>query len=198
MAENALTKLPLTGQLAVSAVVAVVIGAGFYFGYWSAADEEHQRKAAQLEGLQKEIRALEVTASKLDEFKREVQQLEARLETLKRILPPEKETPDLMKKVQYLASQSNLQIKRFNPAATVKKEFYEEWPINLDVEGTYHNLGLFFDRVSRLSRLVNVGNLKVKAASKQTVSNTIAASCVATTFVYVDTPVTTAAPPPAK
>ncbi len=137
---------------------------------------------------------------------------------LKRILPAEKETPELMSKVQYLAAQSNLTIKKFNPAATVNKEFpvegtpaakpgarpapapkpgqapaqaaeyYQEWPINVDLDGTYHNLGMFFDRVGRLSRLVNVGNIKIKAQANQTASNTIAASCVATTFVYVDRP----------
>jgi Tfp pilus assembly protein PilO len=57
------------------------------------------------------------------------------------------------------------------------------------VIGTYHNLGAFFDRVGRLSRLVNVGNVKIKAHAKQTVSNTIGASCVATTFVYLDQPI---------
>jgi type IV pilus assembly protein PilO len=198
MADNPLTKLPLAGQVGASAALAAVIGAIFYFMYWQGADAEQNQKSAKLDDLQKQIRALEVTASRLEDFKREVAQLEAKLETLKRILPPQKETPDLLKKVQYLAAQSNLLIRRFTPGATTKKEFYEEWPINIDVDGTYHNLGLFFDRVSRLSRLVNVGNLKVKAQSKQSISNTIAASCVATTFVYVDTPVATAAPPPKK
>jgi type IV pilus assembly protein PilO len=70
----------------------------------------------------------------------------------------------------------------------VNKEFYQEWPITVEVDGTYHNLGMFFDRVGRLSRLVNVGSLKVKANAKQTSSNTIGASCVATTFVYVEQP----------
>jgi len=187
MADNALTKLPLAGQLGVAAGTAALIGGLFYFFYWDAADQEQQQKEKRLADLQTEIRSLEVTAAKLDDFKREVAQLEAKLETLKRILPADKETPDLLKRVQYLATQSNLLIKRFAPGATVKKEFYEEWPINLEVEGTYHNLGLFFDRVSRLSRLVNVGNLRIRAQGKQSLSNTIAAGCTATTFVYAET-----------
>jgi type IV pilus assembly protein PilO len=84
-------------------------------------------------------------------------------------------------------------VRKFNPAPTVQKEFYQEWPINVDVEGSYHNLAMFFDRVARLSRLVNIGNLKIKARTQQSVSNTINASCVATTFVYVEAP----PPPPA-
>jgi type IV pilus assembly protein PilO len=186
MADNALTRLSLAGQLGVSAVVAAVIGGLFYWQVWGPMVKDHTTKTANLERLQKDIRALEVTANKLPEFQREVVLLEAKLDTLKRILPPSKETPDLMKKVQYLAVQSNLTIKKFNPSATANREFYQEFPINIDVEGTYHNLAMFFDRIRRLSRLVNVGNLKIKGQSKPTASKTIGAACQAITFVYVE------------
>ena len=188
MADNALTKLPIAGQLGVSLLTGVLICGGFYYFWYADKLKEEETKKARRESLQKEIRALEVTANKLQEFQREVQLLEAKLETLKRILPPEKETPDVMRRVQSLAAQSFLTIRKFTPAPTKQQEFYQEVPINVDLDGTYHNLGLFFDRVGRLSRLVNVGNLKVKSQSKQELNNTIAASCVATTFVYQDAP----------
>ena len=191
MAENALTKLSLNGQIGASIAAAALVGGLFYYFYYADAVQEREDKTVRLESLQKEIRALEVTANKLQEFQREVQLLEAKRETLKRILPPAKETPDLMRKVQALAAQSNLQIKTFTPMAVVNKDFYQEWPINVAVQGTYHNLALFFDRIGRLSRLVNVGDLKIAAVPQQNVSSTITATCVATTFVYVDTP-----PPP--
>jgi type IV pilus assembly protein PilO len=209
MADNPYTKLPIAGQLGVALALAAVVGGGFYYFVYSDMAESAQKKSSELAALQSDIRSLEVTANKLQEFQREVALREAKLETLKRILPADKETPELMKKVQYLAAQSNLIIRKFTPGATVRKEFpiegqppprpgapkpppsneyYQEWPINVDVEGTYHNLGLFFDRVGRLSRLVNVGNLAVKAQSAPRPSNTIAVSCVATTFVYVEAP----------
>ena len=186
MADNALSRMSLGGQLGLSALMAALICGVFWWRYWSPAVEEERAKTTQLENLRREIRALEVTANKLQEFQREVALLEAKLETLKRILPPEKETPDLMRKVQALASQSNLLIRKFNPAATVNREFYQEWPINVEVDGSYHNLGFFFDRVRRLSRLVNIGTVNVKNRQDQTVSNTVNASCVATTFVYLE------------
>jgi len=195
MADNALTRMSLGGQVGVSVGLAVVIGAAFYFGYWSDAVVERDGKATKLETLQKEIRALEVTAQKLGDFQREVALLERKLETLKSILPPAKETPDLMRKVQALAAQSNLNIGNFTPSATVNREFYQEWPINMGVSGSYHNLAMFFDRVSRLPRLVNVGNLNIRAQTNQTPSNTIGVSFVATTFVYIeDAPVPPGAP----
>ena len=227
MADNPLSRLPLVGQLAVAAILAILIGVGFYMWFWSPMVEQEAAKTAELTTLQSDIRSLEVTANKLQEFQREVALREAKLETLKRILPADKETPELMKKVQYLAAQSNLQVKKFNPGATVNREFpvepapgpagqkpaapgqaakpgapaaqsaeyYQEWPINVDVEGTYHNLGMFFDRVGRLSRLVNVGNLKIKNQPQPRPSNTIQVSCVATTFVYVEASPSPAAPP---
>jgi type IV pilus assembly protein PilO len=196
MADNFLTRLSLVGQLGVSALAAAVIGGLFYFQVWGPMVEEHTKKSANLERLQKEIRALEVTANKLPEFQREVVLLEAKLDTLKRILPPSKETPDLMKKVQYLAVQSNLTIRKFNPSATNSRDFYQEFPILVDVEGTYHNLAMFFDRIRRLSRLVNVGNLKIKSQAKPTGSKTISSSSQVVTFVYVE-PGTQPSPSPA-
>jgi type IV pilus assembly protein PilO len=188
MADNPLSRLPLAGQLGVSALIAALLFGGFYYFWYADALETQKKQEARLAELQKQIRALEATANKLPEFQREVQALEARLETLKRILPPEKEMPDLMRRVQYLAAQSSLQIRKFNPAAPAQKDFYQEVPINLDIEGTYHNLGAFLDRISRMSRLVNVGNVKIKSQQKPTINNTIAASAVATTYVYQDQP----------
>jgi type IV pilus assembly protein PilO len=225
MADNPLTKLPLMGQLGLSAALAALIGGVFYWQFWGPMVEQENTKTAEWNALQSDIRSLEVTANKLQEFQREVALREAKLETLKRILPADKETPELMKKVNSLAVQSSLLIKKFTPGAVVNKEFpmepvpgqkpagpgqpapapgaknaagqaneyYQEWPISVDVEGTYHNLGLFFDRVGRLSRLVNVGGLRIKNQATPRPSNTIQVSCTATTFVYVEAPPASAA-----
>jgi type IV pilus assembly protein PilO len=201
MADNALTKMSVTGQIGVGLAVAVAILGGFYFLYWDDASVERDQKQERVQALTEQIRALEVTANRLQEFQREVQLLEAKLETLKRILPPVKEIPDLMRKMQSLASQSNLQIRTFTPKAMVNREFYQEQPIDVAVTGTYHNLAIFFDRISRLSRLVNVGTLKIAAFKEASPSRTIDATCVATTFIYVETPPGGAAPaagPPAR
>jgi len=190
MADNALTRLPLAAQLGVAVLVAALICGGFYWFYYSDALEQQKQKEKQLADLQTQIRALEATANRLPEFQREVQALEARLETLKRILPPEKEMPDLMRRVQYLAAQSSLAIRKFTPAPVAQREFYLEVPVNIDIDGTYHNLGAFFDRISRMSRLVNVGNVKIKSQSNQAINNTVSVQAVATTYVYQEPPPT--------
>ncbi len=186
MADTNPGKLPFPAQLGIAVAVGAVLVGAFYFMYFGDMLAEEQTKAKQLKDISDQVRALEVTASKLQEFQREVAVLEQKLETLKRILPPEKETPDLIRKLQNLAAESNLKITSVNPQAMRAMDFYQEFPVNLGMEGSYHNLAMFFDRVGRLSRLVNVGDTKITAKASQTPLSTIAVQCVATTFVYME------------
>ena len=68
--------------------------------------------------------------------------------------------------MQTVAAQSNLTIKGFKPAPTVTKQLHAEWPITLELEGTYHNLAIFFDRVGKFTRIVNISGLDVKGKDK--------------------------------
>lgn len=188
MADNALTRLPVVGQLGVAIGTGLAIGVAFYFLLYQEKLEERTRKQGELDRLEQTIRELKITVAKLPEFEREVRQLEERLEVLKRFLPTEKETPALMKQVNSLAMTSTLNILKFNPKGPVKKDFYVEHPTDVQVNGSYHNLALFFDKIGRLPRLVNGSEIKITAATQQRLSQTITASFVATTYTYEDTP----------
>ena len=65
--------------------------------------------------------------------------------------------------MQTVAAQSNLTIRSFRPQPVVTRQLHAEWPINIELDGTYHNLGLFYDRISRFSRIINIGNVSIKA-----------------------------------
>ena len=90
--------------------------------------------------------------------------------------------------MQAVAVQSNLTIKGFKPSAPTVKEIHAEWPIQLELEGTYHNLAVFFDRVAKFTRIVNISGLQVegKDGKDKSRQGTITAKCVATTFVLLD------------
>jgi len=128
------------------------------------------------------------TARKLPEFRAQVGELEARLNNLKAVLPEEKDAADLLRRMQTVATQSNLTIKSFKPAPTVTKQLHAEWPINLELDGNFHNLAMFFDRVSKFTRIVNISSLEVKGRDKADPNLTIQANCVATTFVLLEKP----------
>ncbi len=91
-----------------------------------------------------------------------------------------------LRRIQTLATQSNLTIRGFKPAPTVTKQLHAEWPIALQLDGTYHNLAMFFDRVSKFSRIINVNNIDIRAKDKPEPNSTITAECVATTFVLLE------------
>ena len=128
------------------------------------------------------------TAKKLPEFRSQVAELESRLQNLKAVLPEEKDASDLLRRMQTEAARSNLEIKSFKPSPTVTKQLHAEWPITIELEGTYHNLALFFDRVGKFTRIVNISGLDVKGKDKSDPRATITATCVATTFVLLDKP----------
>ena len=138
------------------------------------------------------------TARKLPEFRAQVGDLEAKLDNLKAILPEEKDVAELLRRLQTLASQSNLTIKHFRPRAIAMKELHAEWPIELEVEGAYHNVGQFLDRVSKLPRIINVGSMELTsvAAAQTRPGVTVKVTCTAMTFVLNDQPAPAAAAKP--
>ena len=86
-------------------------------------------------------------------------------------------------RIQGMATQSNLTIRGFAPQAVATRSMYAEWPIGLQIEGTYHNLGNFLERVSKFPRIINVSGIHIKSKTDGTPGDSITAECTATTFV---------------
>jgi type IV pilus assembly protein PilO len=197
-----LSKLPWQAQ--IGAFVVLAIGGIGAFEYLIAMDKrtDIDSRAQQLTSLRADIEKGQATARKLPEFRAQVNELEGRLSNLRAILPEEKDAEDLLRRLQTVAVQSNVVIKNFKPEATVTKQLHAEWPITLNLDGTYHNLALFFDRVGKFTRIVNISNVDIKGKDKPVPNSTITASCTATTFVLLDKPAAAkpnpGAPAPAK
>jgi type IV pilus assembly protein PilO len=190
-----LTKLPWYAQIGAFVVLAVVGCGIFYYYYELPVRADMATRQTQLVALRADITKGLATAKKLPEFRSEVTALESRLENLKAVLPEEKDASDLLRRMQVEAARSNLEIKSFRPNPTITKQLHAEWPIALELEGTYHNLAMFFDRVGKFTRIVNISGLDVRGKDKPAPNATITATCVATTFVLLDKP---AAKPAAK
>lgn len=181
-----LTKLPWYGQIGAFFALAVAGVLAFFYLYASPMQEEMAQRQRQLEALQADIRKSQAIAQRLPQFRAEVGELETRLETLKNVLPEEKDMGDLLRRLHTLAVQSNLTIRNFKPAPQVPQQLHAEIPINLEVDGAYHNVGLFFDRVSKFPRIIHIGNINIKGKDTQEPNSTITADFVATTFVLLE------------
>lgn len=181
-----LSKLPWYGQ--VGAFVALSLAAAGAFWNWYARDTQTRidQRLTELAKLRQEIDRGLATAKRLPEFRREVGSLEAQLERLRAVLPEEQDVSDLLRRVQAMATQSNLAILGFAPKAVAKKQMHAEWPIGLKLEGSYHDVGSFLERVSKFPRIINVGDIKIDARTSQSDGSTVTAECTATTFVLLD------------
>jgi type IV pilus assembly protein PilO len=183
-----LANLPWKAQIALFAVASGLLAGAFFYWWVEPLQAEMAIREKKLAALRVDIGKGQRTARQLPEFRRQVTDLQARLESLRAILPEQKDVGELLRRIQTLATQSNLQIKGFKPASTVTRQMHAEWPIDLELDGTYHNLGRFLDQVAKFSRIINVNQLHIKAIAKPTADTTVTAACVATAFVLLEVP----------
>jgi Tfp pilus assembly protein PilO len=146
-------------------------------------NQEIADKRVELDGLNQEIAKGRAAERKLSQFREEVKRLELELSKLLQILPSKRNTEELIKRIETLTRQGDFTLKTFKPGDFVQKDFYAEWPIQIAIDGTYHNLALFFDRMSRFSRIINVEDLKVNTLDSSP-GQSIQANFVAKTFIY--------------
>ena len=183
-----LTKLPWYAQIGAFVILSAVGVGLFYYYYEVPARADIAAREVTLKSLKADVAKGQDTERKLPQFRAQVDDLADRLASLSEVLPEEKDGAELLRQMQATAVQSNLVIKIFKPSPVVTKQLHAEWPITLELDGTYHNLAAFFDRLGKFARIVNISNLSVKGKDKGDARATISASCVATTFVLLDKP----------
>jgi type IV pilus assembly protein PilO len=191
MAMNlSLSKMPWYGQIGAFVALSLA-GAGVFWNWYAQpAQASIDQRRGQLASIRTEIERGRAIAKRLPAFRHEIAELEAQLERLRAVLPEEQDVADLLRRVQGMATQSNLAIRGFTPRAVAKKQMHMEWPIGLELEGSYHDLGDFLERISKFPRIINVGGIHVRARDVAA-GPTVTAELTATTFVLVETPAKT-------
>jgi|ERR1041385_2393268 type IV pilus assembly protein PilO len=171
----------------------------FWYQYLTPINDDIQARMKTLSDLQLVIAKSVQQQKQLEQLKKEAQELQAKLDKLKTVLPLEKETDQIFRSVQQQATTSALRILRVAPRPLIDHEVYTEWPIDMDVTGTYHNVGAFLDKIRQLPRIVNITGLKMNvrnAEGEQAFTTSVGATYVATTFVYKEEGIASTAPPP--
>ena len=186
--ELGLNKLPWYGQVGAFLVVFLV----FWFLYVEPQREALALLQAELEQKRSEVAQAERDQVELERFQGEVDDLNNRLQALSAVLPERQEAAALLRRLVTFAQQSNLTLRAFRPQAPVIREMHSEWPIRLELDGTYHNLGSFFDRVSKFARIINISDVIIRAKEAPELNLTITVECTATTFVLLNVPQTAA------
>jgi type IV pilus assembly protein PilO len=153
---------PLQALFYVGLAVVLVL-AGFYFPLSPLASVRSQLESAQaeLKPLEADVESLRVYKQRRAELQSDMDALQKQLATLQTIVPEEKQTDQFILMVQRAAVTSGVSIRTLKADPVAQKEFYFEMPFEIEADGPYYSVLDFFSRLGRLSRIINVGNLKL-------------------------------------
>jgi len=161
----------------------------FLYGYllYLPRNAEIDEKQENLVALEKDRDRKQALVSNLPQLRQEVADLNAALKKAVAQLPDTKEIPDLLSGISAVARESGLEIQQFRQKAETYQDFYAEVPVEILVKGTYWQVEQFFKKVADLTRIVNVGDIGIKAPTL--IENDpvqLQTSCAATTFRFLD------------
>ena len=136
-----------------------------------------------LKTLEQKLTVAKKNAADLKKFQQMMQEAEVQFKTAMRALPEKEEIPSLLTSISRSGQDVGLEFLLFEPKSEVRKEFYAEIPVAMQVRGGYHDLAIFFDKVARLSRIVNIKNIEMGRAKDSMDLNT---ACTAVTYKFVE------------
>ena len=181
-----LGKLPRTYRLAMLPAIAVIVIAAYaYLLYMPAKTTLTAAREQQLQ-LQRKLSEVRSVAANEEAVKAEIAVLEKKLAVALRQLPDSKELPVLLTDITSLGKNAGLDFRAFRPQAEVRRDFYAEVPIEIEFLGRFHDVAMFFDEISRLPRIVNIGQLDITIAQQNTVDTMLNVKGSATTFRFVE------------
>lgn len=198
MAKPSLPKIPWdkigglsrTHRILICAGVFLILAGSFVYLIYLPRSSEINELKGKYEELDAKLIQARNAAREKDKFEKEYKEAEGGFKLALRVLPNQKEIPTLLEDISRSGKDSGLEFILFKPRAEAPKDFYAEIPVDIQVTGGYHNLAIFFDRVARLHRLVNIMDIKITsgAAGKggSAADEMLSASCVAMTYMFLE------------
>ena len=163
---DGLRSIPTGQKIALLGLLVAAILVGFYFYVVDPKTIELEAVQGQVAQLDTEIQNLTLKVKHLDELVAANKQLEIELAAKKERLPPEEEAVMLLKQVSDLGLRLGLDVRLWKPGTQSEdpSKLFIRMPINVEVAGGYHTAAIFFDRISKLSRIVTVQDVRIGAA----------------------------------
>ncbi len=163
-------------------ILAALIGPFFYFSFLPKLDTIDALKTEN-DLLETRLVRARAKAGQLKHFQAKLKEAEIEFKIVRKKLPEKKEIPSLLSSISRSGRDAGLEFILFQPQPEINKNFYAEIPVSIMVTGSYHNVALFFDKLARLSRIVNIKNIKMTTAKG---GNNLTTSCTAVTYRFID------------
>ena len=169
-------------------VIGVILLALFYFVFYKSKDTEIQRIKTERIKVEQDVRRSQENKKKLDEIITRIEERKQTLKDLEEYIPQKKDISNILRRIQQFAYDHQLNITKFIPQGEIKKELISEWPILIEMTGTYHRLGMFFDRLSRFQMIFTVDKFSMQSLARQSPAATINVNCTAKTYIFAEKP----------
>lgn len=177
-----LTKLQ---RLLISVGTAIVIIAVFGYLQFLPKFDRMDELNGEIKTSQQKLKQVQKKAQRYKALKKRYDEAQAQFKIVSRALPEKEEIPSLLTGISQAGKDSGLKFLLFEPQSEKVKDFYAEIPIKMELSGGYHDLGLFFDKLARLSRVVNVENFSITAESRNP-GGELKISCTAVTYKFIE------------
>jgi len=176
-------KLSKIQRILVFVSVFVLIIAIFIFLLYKPKLADIAKLKKELGTLDEKLMVAKKNAADLKKFQEMMDEAEVQFKTAMKALPEKEEIPSLLTGISRSGQDVGLEFLLFQPKGELRKEFYAEIPVSMKVVGGYHDLAIFFDKVARLSRIVNIKNITMGRIKNSQELNT---SCTAVTYKFVE------------
>ncbi|MDH4266739.1 MAG: type 4a pilus biogenesis protein PilO [Deltaproteobacteria bacterium] len=179
-------KLPTSRKILILALFLVAILGLYFYLIYLPKSEVLEKKVAEMGRLETQVRELRIIAANMKRFQAEAAKLKEELTLAIAQLPTSKEIPSLLANVSNLGKEAGLDFLLFRPVPEVIREFYAEIPVEIKVKGTYNNVAIFFDKVGKMPRIVNIAGVTMEGAKESFGRWEITTACTATTFKFIE------------
>ena len=170
-------------RILIFASVFVLIIVSFVFLLYKPKLADITKLDKELDGLEKKLVVAKKNAADLEKFQAMMEEAEVQFKTAMKALPEKEEIPSLLTSISRSGQDVGLEFLLFEPKTELRKEFYAEIPVAMQVVGGYHDLAIFFDKVARLSRIVNIKNISMGRVKDTQQLNT---TCTAVTYKFIE------------
>jgi type IV pilus assembly protein PilO len=181
-----ISKVPLAQRLLVVALAVVLLVAGNYIVFVSPLEDQIAQFDKQIKDLDNQLVQKRAIARDLTRYRVEVERLKQRLNEALTLLPNEAEIPELLQKIAALVEQSDCVMSVFEPQAEVSQGFYAKIPVKMRISGNYHSIAVFYDKVAKLARIVNINDILLTEPKLINKKVELDAQFTATTFKFVE------------
>jgi type IV pilus assembly protein PilO len=164
--------------------VVLLAGIGYYLHSMNA--ESLENLGLAVEEMRQSVQKHQAVATRLDDLKARLAALDEALKVAITLLPETREIPELLTQISQLGLSAGLEFRLFKPEPEKPADFYAEVPVSLEILGYFHDLARFFDHLSKLSRIVNVTDIKIGLAKGSKETYTLTTKCLLTTFRFLE------------